>query len=76
MRLEHAYPGAGDDGRKSAAVREAFGVSMTRYVQRLNALLDDPEFIALDPVHARMLRSRRERHQRGRTSTRSGSNVR
>lgn len=64
MRIEIRHPELVDDGRKEAAVREAFGVSMTRYTQRLNGLLEDPAFISVDPVHARVLRARRARRMR------------
>lgn len=63
--LERRFPGR-DAGAKTRAVREAFGVSTTAYAQRLNQLLDDPTFLELAPVQARLLRSRRDaaRHRR------------
>lgn len=64
--IERRFPALVDDGRKAAAVRARFGVTMTRYTQRLNALLDDPAFIELAPVRARILRQRRERARKSR----------
>jgi hypothetical protein len=59
MAIERRFPGAVDDGRKSSAVLLEHGLSMTRYTQRLNTLLDDPAFVVLDPVLVRILRQRR-----------------
>lgn len=68
MKLERAFPvrTVAQAGFKVAAIRESFGVSQTRYYQRLNDLLDDPEFIALDPAMARLLRARRDGSLRSR----------
>jgi hypothetical protein len=63
--MERRFPGV-DDGRKTAAVLAEHGVSMTRYNQVLNALIDDPAFLELIPVQARLLRGRRERLARHR----------
>lgn len=67
LEVEKAFPALVDDGRKTVTVRARFGVSMTRYVQRLNALLDDPAFVEADPVMARLLRQRQVRHLRTRS---------
>ncbi|OEJ29538.1 hypothetical protein BGM19_17775 [Streptomyces agglomeratus] len=57
-----SWPGP---GAKERAVREQLGISPTRYYQLLNALLDDPRAVALDPVTVNRLRrvrdARRER---------------
>mgnify|MGYP003472134934 CR=1 FL=1 len=42
-------------GAKDQAVRDAFGLSPTRYYQLLNALLDEPAAMAADPVTVRRL---------------------
>lgn len=65
VAMERRFPGV-DDGRKTAAVLAEHGLSMTRYQQRLNALVDDPRFLAAVPVQARLLRGRRERLARHR----------
>lgn len=65
LEFEHRwwkYPGA-----KEQAVREAFGISATRYYQQLNALIDRPDALALDPLLVRRLR--RQRSRRLRTSS-------
>lgn len=43
-------------GAKESKVREAFGVSATRYYQQLNALIDRPEALAHDPLLVKRLR--------------------
>jgi hypothetical protein len=47
-------------GAKQAAVRERFGLSSTRYHQIVNALLDQPEALEVDPVLINRLRRQRE----------------
>ena len=37
-------------GSKAAAIEEQFGMSATRYSQRLNQLLDMPEALVHDPI--------------------------
>ncbi len=60
-------------GAKESAIRELFGVSATRYYQLLNALIDDPEALAADPLLVkRLLRMRGER-QRARSARRLGA---
>jgi len=51
-------------GAKEAAIRERFGMSATRYYQVLNALVDRPEALALDPLLVRRLRRVRAARQR------------
>lgn len=43
-------------GAKDQAVMETFGISMTRYYQLLNTVLDDPAALAADPVTVNRLR--------------------
>jgi hypothetical protein len=56
-------------GSKEQAIRDAFGLSSTRYYQLLNGLLDNPAALERDPVligRLRRLRSTRARtRQRG-----------
>ena len=56
-------------GAKESAVREQFGMSMTRYYQVLNALIDRPEALAADPLLVRRLRRLRDQ-RRGQRSVR------
>jgi hypothetical protein len=54
-------------GAKEQAIRDAFGLSSTRYYQLLNGLLDSPAALAHDPVligRLRRLRSTRARTRR------------
>ncbi|GGK82369.1 DUF3263 domain-containing protein [Mangrovihabitans endophyticus] len=54
-------------GSKEQAIRDAFGVSSTRYYQLLNALLDNPAALEREPVlvgRLRRLRSTRARSRR------------
>jgi hypothetical protein len=54
-------------GAKEQAIRDAFGLSSTRYYQLLNGLLDNPAALAHDPVligRLRRLRSTRARTRR------------
>lgn len=51
-------------GAKEQAIRDTFGLTVTRYYQLLNRLLDEPAALAADPVlvnRLRRLRSRRTR---------------
>ena len=54
-------------GAKEAAIRERFGMSATRYYQVLNALVDRPEALAVDPLLVRRLRRMRAARQRQRS---------
>ncbi len=55
---------------KSEGIRERFGLSATRYYQALNALLDDPDALAYDPLLVQRLRRERDRRQRERSARR------
>lgn len=53
-------------GAKETAVREKFAMSLTRYYQVLNVLIDHPAALAVDPelVHRlQRLRAARQRHR-------------
>jgi hypothetical protein len=60
-------------GAKEAAIRERFGMSATRYYQVLNALVDRPEALAVDPLLVRRLRRMRAARQRQHTGRTLGS---
>jgi len=60
-------------GAKEQAIRELFGVSETRYYQMLNALLDNPEALAEDPLLVKRLRRLRDGRQRTRDARRNGA---
>ncbi|GAA2070975.1 DUF3263 domain-containing protein [Williamsia deligens] len=47
-------------GAKENAIREQFGISTTRYYQRLTRILDNPEALADDPVLVRRLQRIRD----------------
>lgn len=53
-------------GAKEAAVRQRLDLSMTAYLLRLNALLDNPAAEAADPHTVRRLRRLRSTRQRAR----------
>jgi hypothetical protein len=57
--------------RQATAIRDRFGVPPTRYYQVLNALVDRPEALAVDPLLVRRLR--RLRRARARTRSSQGS---
>ena len=59
-------------GAKEQAVREKFQMSATRYYQVLNALIDKPEALAVDPLLVKRLRRLRETRQRIRSAKRLG----
>jgi Protein of unknown function (DUF3263) len=59
-------------GHKQAAIRESFGMSATRYYQRLNTLIDDVEAVAYAPTlvnRLRRLRHDRQRPAKGSTAS-------
>ena len=62
-------------GSKEQAIKELFDMSSTRYYQVLNALLDNPDALAADPMLVKRLRRMRSSRQRARTSRRLGINV-
>ena len=47
-------------GAMEAKVRELFGENTTRYYQRLNRLIDDPEALAYAPLVVRRLQRLRD----------------
>ncbi|WP_347059271.1 DUF3263 domain-containing protein [Blastococcus sp. HT6-30] len=55
-------------GAKETAIRDLFGTTPTRYYQALNALVDRPEAMAVDPLLVRRLRRLRTARQRTRSS--------
>ena len=55
-------------GAKETAIRDLFGTTPTRYYQALNALVDRPEALAVDPLLVRRLRRLRTARQRTRSS--------
>ena len=59
-------------GAKEQAIRELFDMSATRYYQILNALVDRPEALAVDPLLVRRLRRLRASRQRTRAARRLG----
>jgi hypothetical protein len=58
LRLERSWRAAG--APKPRVIRERLGISPTRYHQLLNAALDLPEAVALDPGLVLRLRRLRE----------------
>jgi hypothetical protein len=58
-------------GAKEQAVRERFELSTTRYYELLNALLDDEDALAYDPMLVRRLRRMRAARQRERAARRA-----
>ena len=61
-------------GAKESAVRVQFDMSMTRYYQVLNALIDKPEALAIDPLTVGRLRRLRAQRQAQRSGHRSDAN--
>lgn len=59
-------------GAKETAIRELFDMSATRYYQVLNALIDRPESLAVDPMLVKRLRRMRASRQRARSARRLG----
>lgn len=47
-------------GPKDRAVREALGISATRYYQVLRRIIDDPDALEADPLTVRRLRRVRD----------------
>ena len=62
-------------GANETAVREQFDMSATRYYQVLNALIDRPEALEVDPLLVRRLRRLRAARQRQRSARRLGFEV-
>ena len=59
-------------GAKESAIRELFDMSATRYYQVLNALIDKPEALAVDPLLIKRLRRLRTGRARTRAARRLG----
>lgn len=57
-------------GAKESAILAEFGVSATRYYQRLNVLIDRPEAMAYDAVTVKRLQRLRAGRRRSRSSDR------
>lgn len=57
-------------GAKESAVRDRFGISATRYYQRLNTLIDQPAAQAHAPLLVKRLRRLRSQRQRQRSARR------
>jgi hypothetical protein len=51
-------------GAKEQAISEAFEITVTRYYQLLNELIDRPEALKFDPTLVKRLRAQRARRQR------------
>lgn len=51
-------------GAKEGAIRERFGCSLTRYYQRLHAIVDKPAAVEYDAAHVRRLREARDERRR------------
>lgn len=47
-------------GRREAVIRERFGISLTRHLQRVTALIDHPQAQAYNAQLVRQLRDRRD----------------
>ena len=62
-------------GAKEQAVRDLFDMSATRYYQVLNALVDRPEALAVDPMLVKRLRRLRASRQKARAARRLGFEV-
>lgn len=66
IRFEAHWLNRPHDGRYESAVRDVFGVSVTRHAQEVNAALDTVEAARVDPVTVRTLQARRgARHVTG-----------
>ena len=62
-------------GAKEQAIRELFDMGATRYYQILNALIDNPDALAFDPMLVKRLRRMRAARQRARSARRLGIEV-
>ena len=61
-----------EGGPKERLIRERFGISSTRYQQRLMRAIDLPEALRYDPMLVRRLRRLRESRRRKRLARRLG----
>lgn len=57
-------------GAKESAITEIFGMTATRYYQRLNVLIDTPEALATEPMLVKRLRRLRSTRQQARQQRR------
>lgn len=55
-----------EPGPKDAVIADRLGITVTRYYEVLNELIDRPEAEAHDPLVVRRLRRMRERRRRSR----------
>ena len=62
-------------GAKEQAIRELFDMSATRYYQIINALIDNPDALAFDPMLVKRLRRMRAARQRARSARTLGIEV-
>jgi len=62
-------------GAKEQAIRELFDMSATRYYQVLNALIDNPAALEIDPMLIKRLLRLRATRQRARSARRLGVQV-
>ena len=62
-------------GAKEQAIRELFDMSATRYYQIINALIDNPDALAFDPMLVKRLRRMLAARQRARSARRLGIEV-
>jgi hypothetical protein len=60
-------------GAKEQAIRELFDMSATRYYQVLNALIDNPAALEVDPMLIKRLNRLRATRQRARSARRLGA---
>ena len=60
---------------KEQAIRELFDMSATRYYQIINALIDNPDALAFDPMLIKRLSRMRAARQRARSARRLGIEV-
>jgi hypothetical protein len=70
LEFEHRWWSV--SGRKDVAVRTRFGISLARYYQLLNRLIDQPEALEHDPMLVQRLRRLRETRRRRRFARRLG----
>ncbi len=59
-------------GAKEQAIRELFDMSATRYYQVVNALIDNPAALEVDPMLIKRLGRLRSSRQRARSARRLG----
>jgi hypothetical protein len=62
-------------GAKEQAIRAQFDLSVTRYNQLLNGLVDDEDALAHDPMLVRRLRRMRASRQRQRAQRRTSADA-